>query len=154
MAARGFTLIELLVVLAIMGLVFMIAAPHMWSAMPRAELKSGVREVSAVLREARSRAIQSNGDVVFTVDVDQRSYAISGDRVAHRLPKTINISLYTAQQELAGRSAGSVRFFPDGTSTGGHLVLSSGDISYKVNIDWLTGRVEVQDQNAARAASR
>ena len=145
---RGFTLIELVVVLAIMALVFMVAAPQIGSILPRAELKSGARQLAAGLREARSRAIQTNGDVVFSVDVDGRRYSMTGDGRAHLLPERINLSLFTVQQEQSGGSVGNIRFFPDGTSTGGHVLVYGENAAYKVNVDWLTGRVEIQDQNA------
>jgi general secretion pathway protein H len=143
---RGFTLIELVVVLAIMALVFVVAAPQMGSFLPRTELKSGARQLAAGLREARSRAIRSNGDVVFSVDVNGRRYSMTGDGVPHPLPDKIKLSLFTVQQEQRSNSVGSIRFFPDGTSTGGHVLVFGDDIAYKVNVDWLTGRVEIQDQ--------
>ena len=144
-ARRGFTLIELVVVLAIMALVFIIAAPHIGFVLPRTELRSGAREVAAALREARSRAILSNTDVVFSIDVEGRRYSISGDKNAHPLSRNVDLLLYTAQQERLGQASGNIRFFPDGTSTGGHVVLSGDNASYKVTVDWLTGRVEIQD---------
>jgi len=142
---RGFTLIELLVVLAIMTLLLVIAVPQIGTVLPQMELKSGAREVAAALREARSRAIASNSDVVFSLDVDQHRYSISGDKKRHSLSTNIDLLLYTAQQERTGRSSGSIHFFPDGSSTGGHVLLSKASKSYKVAVDWLTGRVEIQD---------
>jgi general secretion pathway protein H len=142
---RGFTLVELLVVLAIMTLLFMIAAPHLGTVLPQMELKSGAREVAAALREARSRAIASNSDVLFSLDVNRHRYTISGDKSVHSLSSDVDLSLYTAQQERIGRASGSIRFFPDGSSTGGRVVLSKAQKSYKVAVDWLTGRIEIQD---------
>ena len=34
-------------------------------------------------------------------------------------------------------------FFPNGTSTGGRVVLAAADGRRAVNVDWLTGRVTV-----------
>jgi general secretion pathway protein H len=144
----GFTLIELLVVLTIMALVFMIAVPRIGFVSAKTEIRSGARQLAAVLREARSRAILSNQDVLFSLDVERRAFSISGDKGSRALSKNVDLLLYTAQQERVDKAAGHIRFFPDGTSTGGHVVLSGGNASYKVTVDWLTGGVEIQDVKA------
>ena len=122
---KGFTLIELLVVLAIMAMLLMIAVPPVMSVLPHVELKSGAQEVAAALREARSRAILYNTEVVFSIDIQSHYFQISGDKQPHALPRNVALSLYTAQQELVGDNLGSIRFFPDGSSTGGRVGLSS-----------------------------
>lgn len=144
-ARNGFTLIELLVVLAIMAMLLLIAMPPIWSVLPKMEAKSGAREVAAALREARSRAIMSNREVTFSLDVNQHYFAVSGDKKIHVLPKDVNLSLYTAQEELIAETSGNIRFFPDGSSTGGRIGLSSSNAksSYNVTVNWVTGQVEI-----------
>lgn len=140
----GFTLIELTVVLLIVTLMFMIAAPQVSNVLPQMSLKSGARELAAVLRESRSRAIMTKSDVVFSLDVNRYQYLISGDSKVHSLSKNSKITLHTAQEER-DKSSGRIRFFSDGSSTGGSIILSNSDRSYKVNVDWLTGRVVVEN---------
>ncbi len=141
--SQGFTLIELLVVLAIMAMVILIAVPPFASVLPRMQAKSGAREVAAALREARSRAIMLNRDVLFSIDVSGHSFSVSGDQRTHTLPRNVNLSLYTAQQELLAPSRGSIRFFPDGSSTGPRVALSSAKSSYTVMVNWVTGRINI-----------
>jgi general secretion pathway protein H len=140
---NGFTLLELLVVLAIMAMLLLIAIPPILSVLPQMEAKSGAREVAAALREARSRAILSNTEVIFSLDVNGHYFMISGDKQTHALPQDVNLSLYTAQQELVATTLGSIRFFPDGSSTGGRVGLSSARSSYNVTVNWVTGHVEI-----------
>lgn len=142
---NGFTLVELLVVLAIMAMLIMIATPPIFSVLPKMEAKSGAREVAAALREARSRAILSNTDVVFSIDLKGHYFTISGDKQIHALPKDVNLSLYTAQQELIDETSGNIRFFPDGSSTGGRVGLSSARSSYNVAVNWVTGHVDITE---------
>ncbi|MEX2616564.1 MAG: hypothetical protein WD767_10745 [Alphaproteobacteria bacterium] len=62
---------------------------------------------------------------------------------------------YTAQQEAVTGRLGAIRFYPDGSATGGHLTLArmaGGDNvaattgpAIRVSVDWLTGRVDVED---------
>jgi general secretion pathway protein H len=124
-------------------LVFVIAMPRFGFVSPQTELKSGAREVAAALREARSRAIVSNSEVQFNLDVEGHHFAISGDDQVHPLSGDIKLLLYTAQEEQGGHTAGDIRFFPDGSSTGGYVSLSAAKSSYNVTVDWLTGRVEI-----------
>lgn len=142
---NGFTLIELLVVLAIMAMLLVITVPPVLSVLPHVELKSGAQQVASALREARSRAILYNTEVVFSIDIQSHYFQISGDKQPHPLPRNVALSLYTAQQELVGDNLGSIRFFPDGSSTGGRVGLSSAKDSYYVTVNWLTGRVEIVD---------
>lgn len=145
MASRGFTLIELLVVLAVMGLVIALAAPLLSTALPGTELKAAAREVAAGLRYARSQAITRNAEVEFIVDVADGRYQVSGEKEVRDLPAELEISLGTARSEQLDPTTGAIRFFPDGTSTGGHIRLARGERAYRVTVEWLTGRVAIVD---------
>jgi general secretion pathway protein H len=140
---HGFTLIELLVVLAIMAMVLAFALPQITSVIPKMEAKAGAREIAAALREARSRAILSNSDVLFSLDIANHSFVLSGDKQAHALPQGVQLSLYTAQEELQTETVGNIRFFADGSSTGGRVGLSNAKGSYNVTVNWVTGHVEI-----------
>jgi general secretion pathway protein H len=37
----------------------------------------------------------------------------------------------------------AIRFFPDGSSSGGTISLSGANRDYFIGVDWLTGRVEL-----------
>lgn len=150
--AAGYTLVELLVVLAILGLITAIALPMFTGVLPGAELKSAARNLGADMRYARSRAIAGNREVTLSVDLVARRYAISGEARERSLPEELTIDVLTARSELEGGDAlrprrASIRFFPDGSSTGGRVSLSRGGRTYHVGVDWLTGRVKVVDGN-------
>ncbi len=144
MRRDGFTLIELLVVMAVMALVLLVVPPMFSGSLSRAELGSAAREVAAGLREARSQAIRRNREVAFTVDVDARRYRID-DAAVRQLPTGPDLSLFTARSEQLDEVSGSIRFFPDGSSTGGRVTLGGDARKYHVEVDWLTGRVSIQD---------
>ena len=38
-----------------------------------------------------------------------------------------------------------MRFFADGGSNGGRVTLAAGERKFDIDIDWLTGRVAIQD---------
>lgn len=137
--ADGFTLLELLVVLAILGVVVGLAVPLFGRAMPGMELQASARAVAAELRSARGRAIAGNDEIVVAVDVQGR---IVGSMA---LDESIGVSLYSAAEDLIDGGAGRIRFFPDGSSTGGRVRLVGAGREYDVRIDWISGAVTIHD---------
>ncbi|MGH6891712.1 MAG: GspH/FimT family pseudopilin [Dongiaceae bacterium] len=141
-AAGGFTLMELLVVLAILGFTLALAAPSLNRALPGLELKAGARNVASALREARALAIGRNRETTLTIDLDQRTLWL-GDQPPIRLSPRLGVSLLTAASEVTESGSGGIRFFPDGTSTGGRVALVLGERRRDVVVDWLTGAVSI-----------
>ena len=141
----GFTLIELLVVVVIMGMAYALASPMIGSGVSGTELKASARQLAAGLRKARSDAIAGRRETVLTVDVQQQQFHLSGDSRIYRLPKSLDVALFTAESERVGGNSGSIRFFPDGGSTGGRVTVSARARKYDVDINWLTGQVSILD---------
>lgn len=141
----GFTLLELMVVLVLMVMVYAFAGPMISAGMPGAELKGAARQLAAGLRKARSHAVTSKEEAVLTIDVEQHRFEVSGDKRNYALPAKLEISLFTAQSELLRDKVGRIRFFPDGSSTGGRITVAFAERKYHINVDWLTGQVAVLD---------
>jgi general secretion pathway protein H len=137
---QGFTLFELLVVLAIIGIVLAVGAPALHRMVPGVQLKSGAETVATALREARGLAIGSNSEVTLVVDLDARALRIGGGAPV-QLAVGFDITLLTATREVIDAGAGQIRFYPDGTTTGGRITLIRGNVRYHVVVDWLTGRI-------------
>lgn len=146
-SARGFTLIELLVVLAIVGLVLALIPGFMLRSQPGLDVEVAARAIADGLRHARSQAMLSNRDQVFALDVDERQFRAGRDQPLNQLDRNLELRLYTAQAEALDAARGQIRFFPDGSSTGGAIGLNLDNQEVEVRVDWLTGQVEI-----ARAA--
>ncbi len=142
---NGFTLLELLVVLALLALAYAMVPPMFNIGGSTAELKAAARQVAAGLRKARSQAIASHGEATLTLDVESHSFVLSGDDKRRTLPRQAEISVYTAQGEVVDATTAAIRFFPDGSSTGGRVTLAMGERKYLVDVDWLTGQTEILD---------
>ena len=142
---RGVTLLELLIVLMLMALVASMTVPLLSGGMSSSELKGAAREVAAGLRYARSDAVATRRETRLVFDLEQRTFNIDRDPRLHRLPKQVEMKLFTAQSDLIDDKTGAIRFFPDGGSNGGRVTLAAGERKYNVDIDWLTGRVAILD---------
>jgi general secretion pathway protein H len=142
----GYTLLELLVVLVIAVALLAIVPPMLSGSLATVQLRSAARELAAGLGQTRSLAITADRETTFQVDVDAHSYRIPGEGREGHLPAKLGIKLYTAQSELVTASSGAIRFFPDGSSTGGRITVSYGKHAFGVDVDWLTGRVQILQQ--------
>lgn len=142
-ANRGYTLFELLVVFAVIGLVLASMPMIVASARPGPTARVAAEELAASLRLARSEAIGRYVPATVLLDVERRVYR-GADGAVHELAEELDFRFVTARSELTGDTAGQIRFFPDGSATGGKITVSQGGQSYVVDVDWLTGEVNVE----------
>ena len=145
-ASAGVSLLELLIVLSIMAILAAIVLPLIGgTGVSTGELKSAARQVAAGLRVARGEALATRQETRVVLDLEQRTFRIDRNAYVHALPKQIEVKLFTAQSDLVSDRVGAIRFFADGGSNGGRVTLGSGSRKYEIDIDWLTGRVAIQD---------
>jgi general secretion pathway protein H len=144
-AQRGFTLLEMLLVLVIAASGYALVVRFTSGGVSGAELKSAARAVAAGLRDARGTAIATQHTAALTLDLEGRSFEVSGGRRARALPERLELKLYTAQSEIVDERRGAIRFYPDGSSTGGRVTVASGERRLLVDVDWLTGRVSIKE---------
>jgi general secretion pathway protein H len=138
----GFTLIEVVVVLAVLGfaLVLLVGYRSPWS--KGFDIDSTAAELAGRLRLVRSEAIAGNRPVVLEFDLPGRRYR-GGTAAPRALPTGLAIELLTVAGERPNAAGGGILFHPDGSSTGGRIVLADGTRRVAVGVDWLTGRVSV-----------
>lgn len=145
--SAGFTLLELLVALVIASLLFVFVLPAGSRQREHTELANAARAVAAALRTTRNQAINAGAAAVFTVDVAHARYRPAGAAV-QGLPPGVQLALVTARTETHGPALGDIRFFPDGSSTGGGVTLRRGNDRVEVLVNWLTGGVVIHEQAA------
>ena len=138
----GFTLLEIMVVLAIAGLVLGVSGPMALKLYESTQYRSAVKDVMTSLTAARYSAISSGRyvDVVTTPELR----TIKAGKKEVTLTDNVNLSVTSAQslnQLIDG--AGVIRFFPDGTSTGGSILLEhKNGNGVQLRVDWLLGSIE------------
>ncbi len=141
---RGFTLLEILVVIALMGMMYALVPP-MFSSSGTTELRAAARQLAAGLRKTRGHAIATRKEATLTVDVEQHRFKLDGDTRDYPLPKKAELTVFTAQSETVADNLAAIRFYPDGSSTGGAISVADGSTKFRVDVDWLTGDVVILD---------
>ena len=142
---RGFTLLEMMVVLVIAAMAYAVLLSAPLGKASAADLKAAARTLASGLRQAQTTAMATRKDAVLTIDVESREYVTTLDTTPRKLPENLDLKLYAAQSEVSSERRGSIRFYPDGSSTGGRITVASGERKYLVDVDWLTGRVSINE---------
>ena len=144
-SSRGFSLLELIVVLAIGAGVFALVLGVAPRGASSADLKASARALASGLRQTQSTAMATRRDASLTVDMGSREFTFTGSPRTHQLPEGIELKLLTAQTEVQSERKGAIRFYADGSSTGGRITVAAGERHYFVDVDWLTGRVAINE---------
>lgn len=129
---EGFSMLEMIVVLAILGLALSLVLMRGPMRSPRLDAQAAARDLAGTLRVARGRAIAENRPV--TVAFADNLYRIDGSSV-RRVPYDVMLT-----------GNGAIRFAPDGSSSGGVVMVQAAASRIAVLVDWLTGRVQTQQQ--------
>ena len=140
---RGFTLVEIMVVLVIVALMMALVGSSISRNISGAQMRTAASKVAASIRYTRTQAILTKSEQVFLVDTEKLTYQ-AAEREAEELPEGMTVELNTARSELTSETAGGIRFYPDGGSTGGNVRLEANGRIYRVNVAWLTGEASVE----------
>jgi general secretion pathway protein H len=152
---RGFTLIELLVVAGLAAVAFALFAGALVGALPGQQLRDASSALAAELRATRARALASGRDQQFLLDTRSREWRSleagrETPRRQGRLPEALQLGATVAREEQPGPGIAAIRFFADGSSTGGRIVLRREGAAWHVDVHWLTGAVRVERGEGGR----
>jgi general secretion pathway protein H len=78
----------------------------------------------------------SNAETVVRIDVERRQFGVAGSM--HALPRGMTVAMTVAETERIADSGG-MRFYPDGQSSGGEIVLMLEGRASRIAVNWLTG---------------
>jgi general secretion pathway protein H len=137
---HGFTLIEILVVLAIMGAVIGVVVMRGPVTSRGLQTRAAAGLLAQTLREARAQAIERSLIVNVAIDPVHHSFAADGGAV-HAMAPGMEVAVVPPL-----KGPGDVRvisFSPDGSASGGSVLLGSLPRRVRIDVEWLTGRVQV-----------
>lgn len=136
MPQRGFTLLEMLLVILLISLAVGVLGLGARQAMQAANERRVVGQMVDALRTTRAGAIVSGRAARTEFDLQRLTFQAPG-RAPHAWPPSLQVTLHSAEQV-----ASAVEFYPDGSSTGGNLLLANGSRRWRIDIGWLTGSVQ------------
>jgi general secretion pathway protein H len=144
---RGFTLLEILAVLALLGIALAVTAFSLDGGLDRARLDASARDIAAALRHTRTRALVEHRPQWFTLDLNARTFASPG-RDPQGIPGGTVLHVTSAAEDVQHPGQARIRFFPDGSSTGGNIELSRKHREVRIDVDWLTGTVAMGEEGS------
>lgn len=142
--SRGFSLIEVLLVLVLIATMAGIAVSFMSGSLEKARIQAVSKDLLSALKYTRGQAVIKHEQSVITFNVEEKTYQ-APKKKAVKIPDEIDINLYTASSDIVDDKVGRIRFFSDGSSTGGWVKLTYGKKIWKINVNWLTGEIRMEE---------
>jgi general secretion pathway protein H len=116
----GFTLLEMTVVIAVMALVLLLITNYGRPDSHFLEEQATAQHIAQTMRAARGRAIAQGQPVPF---------------ILPRVPAWLAVSIQAPK--------GGIVFAPDGSASGGRVLLDGDGRTIMITADWLTGGVHI-----------
>lgn len=141
--ADGFTLIELLVVMTLMVMVMTLLPPLFRPLMEHHSLYAESQRLVLLMRQARNEAMMSQQTqrIGLTATPPQISYNNQSMQLA---ASTKLKALVSGQSDK--NQQGSIVFYADGSSSGGQLLLTDNHYAFAIDVNWVTGQIQLSKQ--------
>lgn len=140
----GFSLIEMMVVLSIIAMIGAISLPYTKESGGRLRLYAVAQIILAMMEREKYLALTHNLPQDFSFDLKARQFKDSEGNVLVDLPNDVAATFKTAKDNDISSST-VIRFFPDGGSTGGKVILARGKSVVSLKLNWLTGAMIIED---------
>ncbi len=137
----GFTLFELLLVMSIAALSISAFFTFYKPGKSSTGLKSAAYSLASRINDVRSAAVYRQSEMLVTFDVGGKKVTFQNSAKGVNLDRKFDISVTSAYGENRSNAIAAIRFFPNGSSTGGSIILKQEAQAYELRVDWLTGRV-------------
>jgi general secretion pathway protein H len=135
--SAGFTLFEMIVVLALFALISALSFPYINRSLHAGTLQSTSTQILNAMNTARATALSQGKAVRLEFDAGKRTLTADGVVVAN-VPLSIR-STVTGSKPSKSKERVEFLFTAEGNSSGGQIVLTEGQQSTRIAINWLTG---------------
>lgn len=140
----GFTLVEMLAVLVILALAATAVVQGGRSSIETANVRAFLIEAEAMMRTARTTAIETMSPQDVLLNPDDRQLAFPAAGKVLKIPPGMSLDGKLALVPGSGAGGYVIRFFPAGNSSGATLPFRYRGQTYELRVIWLTGQVDVR----------
>lgn len=150
-SSLGFTLVEIVIVLMIIGIASGLVGIWISRGSGNLEIRKFTKELSAVLRHARTRAVSEKKIYCLVIDIEEQKYRLYVEDTDYKnikivmdkpIPELMQMTLKDSDEESS-----HIEFFPRGNSTGGVIkIMHENGKIYFLNINRITGKVDVETE--------
>ena len=140
----GLSLLEILVALFIMSLAASITTFSLSKTLKKSSAAQAYEKIAQTIVQTRHSAVKTNQIHSFTINPDTKEYWNDPSDTPHlnTLPNDIKISGEIADLEIFDPPLIGFIFMPDGSSSGGHIDITTDTHIYSYRVNWLTGRLD------------
>jgi general secretion pathway protein H len=152
----GFTMIEMVVAVAILAVAAAVVGVRSGRLSDRDAVNQAAQEIASRFRSGRLLALRGGAEQTVVFDALARTVAVrgtggmAGTGRPYAVPESVTLVATVSSSERAAirskteeRQLAGIRFYADGSSTGGTFRLNQGAVAADVRVNWLTGRVSV-----------
>jgi general secretion pathway protein H len=152
---HGFTLLEIIIVMLIVGMMAAIIGPAVRNNIDKIHFRTSIKQLMAILRYCRSKAIATKKEKAVQIDLDEGIYKIVGevlpeageDKESHlkgSLPEGVIFTEWETPYDSETTNIQTITFYPKGNATGGILrIEDKRGTPMEITIDRITGRAKV-----------
>ena len=144
MKKNGFTLLEIIIVLSLVTLILGLSTVFFAGFLPSAKLDAAGRDLSGMIRHARSLARLNNESRTFVIDLDNKTYGIEGLATKPFPPEARVRVIDPVSGEIVGGKYPIV-FTPTEGTSGGTIILSWGKKTIRIELDPIVGAVLLKE---------
>jgi general secretion pathway protein H len=101
-------------------------------------------QIARRLDNTRRLALKSRSERTFTINMETRLLGETSENELLKLDGALNLRVLTARSEAMDERSSRIRFFPDGSSTGGSIQIQHDKEDATVNVDSFSGVATVQ----------
>lgn len=141
-SSKGFSLLELVMVMAILALAVAVLLPR-WQRAGVHGLRAQAKTLREAMQAAKLQAMASGETQHFRWNPSTREWQTA--QASGKIPDDIEVRLTFGQDRRSATLDPKIDFSPDGLSTGGRLVLQRDGRTQQLDIDWLSGQVQISD---------
>jgi general secretion pathway protein H len=140
MKKNGFTLLEIIIVLVLVILILGLSSVFFAGFLPSAKAAAAGREISGLIRHARSLARMNMESRSVIIDLDNRTYGIEGLATKSFPPDAVIKIIDPLSGEIVSGKYPIV-FSPNSGMSGGTIILSWGKKVIRIELDPIAGAV-------------